>query len=337
MTHPKDVPAKAATGDVNLIAASDGLMARPFEAAVCVPTYRRPDMLRRTLASLQAQRTSRRFAIVVVDNDGERREGSALAASVLAEGGFEGAVLLEPRQGNCKAYNAAWRFVRRSLPDIRYLCGLDDDEEATQGWLAALIDGAEAGGAAIVGGPVHPVFSEPRFEYLRQHPVFRSHYAEDGPVPQLYSSANYLIRAETLDRMGQPYLDEAFDYKGGGDTDFFTRARAAGMQFHWTMAALVEEAIPARRTEASWIRARALRNGMISALIAHKADPSAIGRARTFAKSLALLAASPLRGLGDAIRTGSPLIGMYHAEVAIGRLGAEFGLNIEQYRAPEKN
>jgi GT2 family glycosyltransferase len=320
-----------------IVAMSAGLAAQRLRAVVCVPTYKRPELLRQTLASLIAQQVDGAFAIVVVDNEGTAREGAAVAASMLADGAFSGAVLVEPRQGNCKAYNAAWSFVRRELPDVRFICGIDDDEEASPGWLAALIAGAEQSGADIVGGTVVPIFSRSELDYLRQHPVFRSHYHADGPVPQLFSSANYLIRAEVLDRMGFPYLDERFDYKGGGDTDFFTRARAQGLRFHWATAARMTETIPARRTEFGWIHARALRNGMISALIAHKADPSVAGRARTVLKSLALLAASPLRGMIDLARTGSPLIAIYHAQVALGRLGAEFGLNIEQYRVPEKN
>ncbi|MCO4055490.1 MAG: glycosyltransferase family 2 protein [Bosea sp.] len=326
------------TGAV-LIATSDGLQRMNVPSVVCVPTYKRPELLRRTLGSLAAQRLERAapFAIVVVDNDGQGREGSRIAARMLADGVFPGAALVQPRQGNCKAYNAAWRFVRETMPDTRFICGIDDDEEAAQGWLQGLVGAAEAHQADVVGGPVRPVFSHQRFRHLARHPVFRSHYSADGPVPQLFSSANYLIRAEVLDRMGYPYLDEAFDYKGGGDTDFFTRGRAAGLRFYWTEAALMHETIPARRTEFSWIHARALRNGMISALIAHKADPSPAGRARTALKSLALLAASPLRGVADLARTGSPLIALYHLQVALGRIGAEFGLNIEQYRAPEAN
>jgi GT2 family glycosyltransferase len=320
---------------------SAGLAGRDLAAVVCVPTYKRPALLSRTLTSLMAQQMARKtdpsFAIVVVDNDGEGREGSHLAAEMLKGGAFQGAVLVEPRQGNCKAYNAAWRFVRANMPKTPFICGIDDDEEAAPQWLAALIKAAEASGAGIVGGPVTPVFSDPKLDYLRKHPIFRSHYAADGPIPQLYSSANYLIRASVLDAMGYPYLDEAFDYKGGGDTDFFTRARARGIRFQWAQDALMTETMPARRTEFSWIHARALRNGMISALIAHKADPSWSGRAKTVLKSLALLGASPLRGLADMARTGSPLVGLYHAQVALGRLGAEFGLNIEQYRTPEKN
>ncbi len=306
-------------------------------AVICVPTYRRPDLLARTLASLTAQEAGWPFSIVIVDNDGEGRDGANMARPMLERGDFRGVVLVEPRQGNCKAYNAAWSYVRRQMPDVAYVCGIDDDEEAEPGWLSALVGCAERTGAGIVGGPVTPVFSDGKHDYLKQHPVFRSHYHADGPIPQLYSSANYLIRASVLDQMGCPYLDEAFDYKGGGDTDFFTRARAMGVRFHWCMQAAMTETMPQRRTEPSWIHARALRNGMISALISHKADPGPMGRVRTVAKSLALLAASPLRGAVDLARTGSPLIAIYHAQVALGRLGAEFGLNIEQYRNPEKN
>ena len=36
---------------------------------VCIPCFRRPDHLRRTLQSLVDQRTDRRFAIVMIEND----------------------------------------------------------------------------------------------------------------------------------------------------------------------------------------------------------------------------------------------------------------------------
>lgn len=326
-----------ATSSGLVIARSEGLAGMTLRAVICVPTYKRPALLARTLASLIAQDFGGPYAIVVVDNDGIGREGSMLAARMLNEGAFTGAVLLEARQGNCKAYNAAWSFVRSALPDVPFICGIDDDEEALPGWLGALVKAAETSGAGIVGGTVTPVFSNPGLEYLRQHPIFRSHYTQDGPVPQLYSSANYLIRSSVLDQMGYPYLDEAFDYKGGGDTDFFTRARARGVRFVWATQAGMTETMPARRTEFSWIHARALRNGMISALIARKANPGSFGRMKVIAKSVALLAAAVPRGVVDLVRTGSPLIALYHAQVAVGRLGAEFGLNIEQYRNPEKN
>ena len=50
-----------------------------------------------------------------------------------------------------------------------------------------------------------------------------------------------------------------------------------------------------------------------------------------------LLAASPLRGLMLGLDTRSLTIGLYHAQVALGRLGTEFGVQDEQYRVPDKN
>ena len=61
------------------------------------------------------------------------------------------------------------------------------------------------------------------------------------------------------------------------------------------------------------------------------------GTAILFAKSLALLAASPFRALGQLAATGSPAIASYPIYVALGRTLAEFGYANEQYRQPEKN
>jgi hypothetical protein len=99
----------------------------------------------------------------------------------------------------------------------------------------------------------------------------------------------------------------------------------------------VVETVPARRTERSWITARSLRNGLISALIQRKHNPGFAGRLKVFAKSLALLAVSPLRSLLLWRETGSAYAGSYHMMIAAGRILAEFGYRIEQYRQPEKN
>ena len=58
---------------------------------------------------------------------------------------------------------------------------------------------------------------------------------------------------------------------------------------------------------------------------------------KTIAKSLALLAASPVRGISLWRSTRLPAAGLYHFYVAWGRLMMELGLVNEQYRNPEKN
>jgi glycosyltransferase involved in cell wall biosynthesis len=320
-----------------LVAASPGLDPQQIVAVVCVPTYRRPALLAATLRSLAAQESAPPFAVIVAENEGLEREGARVAADLLDGNGLRGLVIVEPRQGNCNAYNAAWRCALTRFPTARHICGIDDDEVASPRWLFCLVETAEATGAGIVGGPVTPIFEAAEGEGWRGHPVFRSHYASSGPVPMIYSSANYLIRREVILDAGYPFLDPAFNFIGGGDTDFFTRARARRVAFQWRQEAAMTELMPARRTQWSWIAARSWRNGMISTLIEKKADRSVAGALRRLGKSGALMAASPFRGLKLALETGSPRAGLYHAQVAMGRIGAEFGMLIEQYRNPEKN
>ncbi|MCO5090458.1 glycosyltransferase [Bosea sp. (in: a-proteobacteria)] len=306
-------------------------------SVVCVPTFRRPDMLEATLRSLSRQRGGHDFAVIVVENEGIERAGALRASALLAAGLFKGLVIVEPRQGNCKAYNAAWRCALTRFPRLEQILGIDDDEEAEPGWLDAFVTAARTAPAELFGGSVTPVFADHARAWLSAHPVFRSHYDASGPVPMLYSSANYLIRREVLARLGFPFLDESFDFTGGGDTDFFSRAKAAGFRFWWVQEAAQRETMPARRSESGWIAARGLRNGAISAAIERRRNPGLAGRVRVLAKSLALLAAAGPRGLVLGLRTGSGLIGLYHAQVAIGRLLSEFGVANEQYRKPEKN
>ncbi|WP_082359198.1 glycosyltransferase [Bosea sp. AAP35] len=307
------------------------------ESVVCVPTFRRPDLLEATLRSLSAQQGGHDFAIIVVENEGDDREGAIRAAALLAAGLFKGLVVVEPRQGNCKAYNAAWRCALTRFPALEQVLGIDDDERADPLWLDAFLSAAKTAPAALFGGSVTPEFEDASRAWLTAHPVFRSHYQVSGPVPMLYSSANYLIRREVLERLGYPFLNEEFDFTGGGDSDFFARAKASGFSFWWVQEAAQRETMPARRSEAGWIAARARRNGAISAEIERRRRPGPAGRLRVLAKSLALLAASLPRGLVLGLKTRSGLIGLYHAQVAVGRLLSEIGVRSEQYRKPETN
>src|SRR6185295_17686641 len=158
-------------------------------------------------------------------------------------------------------------------------------------WLERMSAAAAKYQADIVGGPQVPVFPEAGSSAHEAHPVFAAPYRQSGAVPALYSSGNLLIGHNVLAAMGAPFLDLAFNFMGGGDSDFLSRAAQRGFRLGWCAEAPVYETVPARRLEADWIRARSLRNGVISTLVEKKkrsADP--LGRPRVFARSLALLA-----------------------------------------------
>jgi hypothetical protein len=312
--------------------------AKDAHIVVILPTYRRPEPLMRTLRSLEAQRGVPPFAIIVIENHAAGMEGARAASQFLAASDLCGSVIVEERQGNCFAYNAGFRLARSLYPDAGFIAVIDDDEVASPHWLAMLVDAQRSSKADIVGGPQIPVFEDREGERrFARHPVFQPAHRASGRVDVIHSTGNCFIAAHVIDAVGHPVLDEAFNFTGGGDTDFFMRCKAQGVRFAWSHVASVEEIMPARRTERAWITARSLRNGMLSALIQRKAMPGPGGRLLTIGKTLALLAASPFRSLLLMAKTGSAYAGSYHMMIAAGRLMAEFGYAQEQYRRPEKN
>ena len=59
---------------------------------VCIPCFRRPQHLRQTLESLASQRTGRRFAVVMVENDALRSESVPVATEFLASDKLHGSL-----------------------------------------------------------------------------------------------------------------------------------------------------------------------------------------------------------------------------------------------------
>ncbi|MBZ9656884.1 glycosyltransferase family 2 protein [Phyllobacterium lublinensis] len=324
--------------NISIVAQSPGLARESIDVVVTLPTFKRPDHLLKTLASLRAQQTRRRFAIIVMENEAEKREGADAARPLFESGECQGLLIIAHDRGNCNAYNAGWLTALQTFPNFSSLLVIDDDEIADSNWLENMCSTRERYGVDFVGGPQIPVFARPEHAVWSRHPVFSPHYAQTGPVPVLYSSGNLLVGRNVLEAMPFPFLDLTFNYMGGGDSDFINRSVVKGFSVAWCAEAPVFETIPARRVQADWIRARALRNGVISTLIEKRqraGEP--FGAARTIGKSLALLAVSPLRAAIKALQTGSLSIGIYQVYVGLGRVMAEFGYSNEQYRQPEKN
>ena len=316
-----------------LAAISPALDPSSIGVVVCVPCYRRPQHLRQTLESLAGQRTSRRFAVVMVENDAQRSESVPVAAEFLASGKFEGLCVVEPRQGNCHAINAAFETALDTFPAAGSFLMIDDDEIASKDWLERMISAAETTGADIVGGPVRPHFDDARKRGLRRHPAFAPAYATSGPVPVIYGCGNCLIRRSVFERVGAPAFDLRFNFLGGGDTDFFYRGLRLGMRFHWVAEASISETVPPNRTKLSWLITRGLRIGAINYHVQRKATPTAWLRARLALKLLAALPLSLVHAAYAAMTERERTIAMHPMTVAIGSVLAAIGIEPQQYKA----
>jgi len=323
---------------ISIVTRSPGLDTAAIDAIVTVPTFRRPEQVLETMESLRAQKTKRRFAVIVMENEAEKREGATSVTPMFERGDLTGMVIIAHKRGNCQAYNAGWETAVKYFPNFKHLLVIDDDEIADPNWLEQMCSTAERFGVDVVGGPQLPVFADPKHAAWAKHPIFTPHYDTTGVVPVLYSSGNLLVSHKVLTVMEPPYFDIKFNFMGGGDSDLLSRIIQKGFKLAWCQEGIVSELVPARRVESDWIRARSLRNGVISTLVEkRKRAGTPFGQVRVVAKSLALLVASAPRGLLKFIKTGSVSIGLYPVYIAIGRILAEFGYANEQYREPEKN
>lgn len=269
------------------------------DVAVIVPTMRRPDSLRRALASLFAQTgvSGRLDAIIIVDNDPAGTAADAVAALI----GDSPCPLIyrhEPRPGVATARNAGL-----SMTDAPLIAFLDDDEAASPGWLGALLQAQAGTGADVVFGPIAgrvpdgTGWATPWLErfFGREGP------ARTGLIDHPYGCGNSLmVRASALP--GRTPFDAAADQSGGEDDVLFAALKARGGRFAWAADAWVEEFAPPHRATMRYALARAFAYGQGPSQTAARAgDPlsvlrwMAIGVAQTGVWGLAAIALTVIR------------------------------------------
>jgi GT2 family glycosyltransferase len=300
---------------------------------VCIPSFRRPQHLQLTLESLAAQRTERRFAVVIAENDALGCESARVAAAFLRGGDLSGLCVVEPRQGNCFAINAAFETALASFPSAAHFLMIDDDEIASPDWLELMVRAAETTGADVIGGPVWQRFGDPVKQELQRHPAFRPAYDATGPVPLIYGCGNCLITRPVFARLGDPAFDLRFNFLGGGDVDFFVRCRLAGMKFHWVAEATITESVPDSRTQPSWLALRGLRIGAINYRVQSKSARTPWSRAGLLVKTLAMLPLSLLRAGTLALTEHRVLTALHPIAVAAGSVLAAVGVEPHPYKA----
>ena len=228
------------------------------DVGIIVPTLRRPESLERALRSLFVQTGARDRVseIVVVDNDpsGSARDG---VETLCAGSPWPLVYVHAPLPGVATARNAGLAATRASL-----IAFLDDDEVASPGWLAALLNAQEATGADVVFGPISGRAPDAR-TWLR--PYLERFFGREGPdrtglIETPFGCGNSLmVRATALP--GHSPFDAAADQAGGEDDALFAALQARGGRFGWAADAWVEEFAPAHRATLGYALARAFAYG----------------------------------------------------------------------------
>jgi GT2 family glycosyltransferase len=152
-------------------------------------------------------------------------------------------------------------------------------------------------------------------------------------VPVIYGCGNCLISRAVFEKLDDPIFDLRFNFLGGGDTDFFTRCRRAGMSFHWAADAIITETVPESRTRSSWLALRGLRIGAINYRVELKAARTVWLRTRLLAKMLALFPLSLYRAARLYVMRRQAIIAMHPIAVATGGALAAIGVEPQPYKA----
>jgi succinoglycan biosynthesis protein ExoM len=227
---------------------------------VGIPTHRRPELLRKCLASIAAQQGRLpSVSVFVADNDPAGREGVKLVEELSGSYRFPLSATLVERPGISAVRNAILAEARRTGSD--FIAMMDDDEVASEHWLDGMLKVQAACDADVVGGLTirHAPAAAPR--WLQTAEAYSMPPRPTGPIDFINSTSNVVLRCASLERAQWPQFDHAFGLSGGGDTEFFLRLKKAGFKFAWASEASVDEPIPPARFTMSWFFRRQFRYG----------------------------------------------------------------------------
>jgi GT2 family glycosyltransferase len=200
--------------------------------SVIVPTYDRPEAVRRLLLALQRlEYPEDRFEVVVVD------DGGATPLDAVVDGvryGFGVTLLRQANAGPASARNMGAQRARG-----QYLAFTDDDCEPDNDWLDALARRFDVEPDVMVGGRTVNALRENVYSEASQTIVdlVYGHYNRDPLNARFVASSNLALPAEDFREVGG--FDTSFPSAGGEDRELCRRWIATGRRIVFEPDAVV--------------------------------------------------------------------------------------------------
>ena len=288
---------------------------------VCIPTFKRPKMLRRLLGALAALDTDADVRVLVADNDAQTHAGYDLCQAMTGYRWPLSAVIT-PERGIAQVRNT---LIEQALKtDARFIAMIDDDEWPHKDWIAQFLSCAHLTDADILQGSI--LFGGG--DGLEGHGDIRH---TTGLVTMLQGAGNLLIRRGVLEEMTAPWFDPAFALSGGEDREFFVRLQRAGKRFAWSDEACAHGDIPETKDNLGWLLRRAYSVGNSDMRVLLKHGLGTRGAMVELCKIAAALLLSPLAALVLAVHPRKRAVPLQKLFRAAGKLGALMGLRYNEY------
>lgn len=276
----------------------NGGMSEPVDVSIVIPTQRRPGPLLVAARSALRQAGIERLTVelVIADND-QAPSARPIASELAAEAEIPVVYVHEPSAGVANVRNAALGVARGRL-----IAFLDDDEEAPEGWLSALIGTQAEFGADVVFGPVRARAPE----HVVTHRAYLEHFfsrlgpEQSGVIDGYYGCGDSLVRRAALPDPNAPF-SKVRNQTGGEDDLLFGGMKAAGARFAWAAEAWVWEDPAPERLNLSYTLLRAFAYGHGPTVHCYAASP------RDWAGVIRWMAI----GIGQAIAYGLVALGQW--------------------------
>jgi glycosyltransferase involved in cell wall biosynthesis len=230
--------------------------------AICVPTYKRPELLRKCLTAIGKLNTLNNylFNIVVVDNDSD-----ASAKSLCDEfrDKMENSLhyFVEPERGLSSVRNRLLKEANRL--HAGFIAFIDDDEQPGPDWLVKHMTAMHKYQADVCTGPVLATGSK----YHSPQKV-----KDNGTTPRHVSTNNVVFKMKLV-RLQELRFDAFYNFIGGEDFDFFERSKKLNNKHVWVEEALVYESIPESRDNLRYLFYRHFSGGINSIMRYKRSNP----------------------------------------------------------------
>jgi GT2 family glycosyltransferase len=296
-----------------------------------IPSFRRPDGLKRLLLSLSKQEDAGdlNVRVFVAESDAAKQEAVALCREGVSQLSWPLTCGLAEQPGVSSARNAILAEARSRGVDL--VAMLDDDQVADPNWLADIVSLQQQTQADVVGAPLVFEFGPDAPASIRYCGYFSSADERNARKKLLFATNNVLFSCEALAKHDWPKFDERFTFGGGGDTEYFMRLLSLGLSFAWAESAIARDFVSDERQRPAQILRRAYRFGNSQIhVLSTRSETRAL--ATSLVKAVVILAASPaliVMMLLPSRRLWAP------AKIlnAIGRLTAILGYSIRYYGA----
>lgn len=288
----------------------------PTRVAVCICTYRRPDVLRGLLTTIAEQANEAAPAVevtvAIVDDD---PAGSAEPIAEASAAAFDGRLVYRcTGSGNVAA--ARNQALELGLDAGELLLMIDDDCRPDTGWIAEIVAVQMRTGADLVAGACDTELPDGSPGWLRDEPFTDGRSAgidgadvEDGYLKNLLVSAAF-IRENDL------RFDLRFGRSGGEDAMFLVQAKAHGGRMVHSAHAVVRERLPEERTSLGYQLRRRAWYGNTEALTSIASGSTSRQRMAAGGIKLALLGI--VRPVGRLLRRESAQLRFAISEVLRG-------------------